>query len=231
MDYPGGFDVPAFPAGKRIVVSRLVGIAILSVFLVIVFIWGMIVWAEKSVTVHPFWVWVDNLTGQGLVVGHQHEEIKQVSATRTLQESVIAKFMRNWFLVTTEEVNTALWQSCERATECNPKNKTGIDSGKCALYCISGDDIFNRFIQDVVPAYQISVMAGEMLGLDMASLQISPVGDFTENGGMWKVRAVIKSSLANPIDILAYARVERNIDVYPQTLGYYIADFNAYKMN
>ena len=82
-----------------------------------------------------------------------------------------------------------------------------------------------------MPVYQISVMAGEMLGLDMASLQISPVGDFTENGGIWKVRAVIKSSLANPIDVLAYAKVERNIDVYPQTLGYYVADFNAYKMN
>ena len=231
LDYPGGFETPAFPAGKRIVVSRLTGIAVMSVFLAIVFVCSMILWAQKSVTVHPFLVSVDNLTGQWAVVGHQHEEIKQVSATRTLQESVIAKFMRNWFLVTTEEVNTALWQSCERETECNPKNKTGIDSGKCALYCIAGDNIFNRFIQDVVPVYQISVMAGEMLGLDMASLQISPIGDISESGGMWKIRAVIKSSIAKPINILAYAKVERDINNYPQTLGYFVADFNAYKMN
>lgn len=231
MEYPNGFDIPTFPAGKRIVATRVLGVATMVVFLAIVFMCSMLLWVQKSVTVHPFLVSIDNLTGQWSIVGHQHEEIKQVSTTRTLQESVIAKFMRNWYLVTTEEVNTALWQSCERETECNPKNKTGIDSGKCALYCIAGDEIFNRFIQDVVPVYQISVAAGEMLGLDMSSLQILPVGEITDAGGMWKIRAVIKSSTTKPINILAYARVERNMEKYPQTLGYFVADFNAYKMN
>lgn len=231
MDYPGGFEVPAFPAGKRIVVSRFVSVAIMVVFLLIIFVCGMILWTQRSVTVHPFLVSVNNLTGQWEIVGHQHDEIKEISATRTLQESVIAKFMRNWFLVTTEEVNTALWQSCDRATECNPKNKTGVDTGKCAIYCIAGDEIFNRFIQDVVPNYQISVTAGEMLGLRMNSLQIIPIGAIGEKGGMWQIRAVVESSIAQPINILAYAQIGRNPDLYPQTLGYYVADFNAYKMN
>ena len=231
MDYPGGFEVPAFPAGKRIVVSRIMSVATMVVFLLIAFVCGMILWAQKSVTVHPFLVSVNHLTGQWEIIGHQHDEIKEVSTTRTLQESVIAKFMRNWFLVTTDEVNTLLWQSCDRATECNPKNKTGVDTGKCAIYCIAGDEIFNRFIQDVVPIYQISVMAGEMLGLQMSSLQILPIGTISESGGMWQIRAVIESSLAKPINILAYAQVERNLDLYPQTLGYFVSDFNAYKMN
>lgn len=231
MDYPGGFDVPAFPAGKRIVVSRLTGITIMAVFLVIVFVCSMMLWAQRSVTVHPFLVSVNNLTGQWQVVGHQHEEIKYVAATRTLQESVLAKFMRNWFLVSTEDANSALWQSCERDAECNPKNKTGIDTGKCALYCISGDDIFGRFIQDVVPNYQNMASAGEMLGLNMSSLQITPVGSISDKGGAWQVYATIESSKNPPINILAYARIGRDVGLYPQTLGYYVADFNAYKMN
>lgn len=231
MDYPGGFETPAFPAGKRIVVSRLAGVAVMVIFLGIIFVCGMLLWAQRSITVQPFLVSVDNLTGQWSVVGYQNDTNKQVSATQTLQESVIAKFMRNWYLVTRDEVNTALWQSCERELECNPKNKTGINTGKCALYCIAGDDIFNRFIKEVVPVYQISVTAGEMLGLRNSSLLITPIGNISENGGLWKIRAVIESSIAKPINILAYAKVERNTDVYPQTMGYFVSDFNAYKMN
>ncbi len=200
-------------------------------FLLIIFFSGMILWAQKSVTVHPFLVSINNLTGHWEIIGHQHETIKHVSADRTLQESVIAKFMRNWFLVTTEEVNTALWQSCDRATECNPKNKTGVDTGKCAIYCITGDEIFNRFIQDVVPIYQISVTAGEMLGLNMQSLQISPISDISNQGGMWQIHAILESSISGPIKILAYAQISRDTEQYPQTLGYYVSDFNAYKMN
>ena len=33
------------------------------------------------------------------------------------------------------------------------------------------------------------------------------------------------------VDILAYASIIRNLEAYPQTLGYYIEDFNAYKIS
>ena len=32
MDYPNGYDVPAFPAGKRLAISRFMGIGILFLF-------------------------------------------------------------------------------------------------------------------------------------------------------------------------------------------------------
>lgn len=231
MDYPGGFDTPTFPAGKRIVVSRMFGVALMVLFLAIVFVCSMILWAQRSVTVRPFLVSTDKQTGQWEIVGHQHEDIKQVSAIRTLQESVLAKFVRNWFLVTSDEVNSVLWQSCDRQIECNPKNKIGIDTGKCAIYCITGDELFDRFIRDVVPNYQISVMAGEMLGVRMSSLRLVPTNDINENGGTWKIHATIESSIGKPIKILAYASVARNTELYPRTLGYFVSDFNAYKIN
>jgi hypothetical protein len=58
-----------------------------------------------------------------------------------------------------------------------------------------------------------------------------PIGEIKDIGGTWQVRATIITNASQQIDILAYAKVERNQDLYPQTLGYYIADFNAYKVN
>ena len=65
----------------------------------------------------------------------------------------------------------------------------------------------------------------------MSSVQMLPMGDVTEMGGVWQIRMTIKSKLYGPIQILAYANVLSNPELYPKTLGYYVADFNAYKLN
>ena len=59
------------------------------------------------------------------------------------------------------------------------------------------------------------------------SLQITPIGET----GIWQVRVDVLSSLnPEPIKIIAYANVARNTELYPRTLGYYVADFNAYRI-
>lgn len=252
MRYPDDFDTSSFPAGKQISVSRAVGIAIMVVFLLIICACGILLWAQKSAQIHPFLISINNITGQWQVVGHHHHDTKEITTTQALQESVIGKFLEYRFWITDVPVfNDNIWALCDRKTDCNPENKKGLDAQvcqemgldvetcatidmkteTCSLYCLSGDGLFSDFISDVIPAYQEYVQSGETWTPDMSSVQMLPMGDITEMGGVWQIRMTIKSSLHGSIQILAYANVLNNPELYPKTLGYYVADFNAYKLN
>ena len=232
MKYPDEFETPTFQAGKQIAVTRAVSVAIMSVFLLILFACGLLLWAQKSVHVHPFLVSVNEITGQWEVVGHQHTDIKEMSTVRTLQESVIGKFLEYRFFVTEDEnFNANIWQTCDRKIDCNPATKVGMDGEAYVLYCLSSDDVHDDFIKNVVPQYQLMVQSGEMWNLDTKSIQMTPISEITPTGAIWQVRATVNSSLFGPIKILAYANVSQNLELYPKTLGYYVAEFNAYKIN
>ncbi len=232
LEYPDEFETSTFPAGKRIAVARAMSIAIMVVFMLIVLACVFLLWVQKSAHVHPFLVSINNITGQWSIVGHQHTDIKEFTTAQTLQESVVGKFMRYRFLITDNSAfNTMLWQECDRSIDCNPSNKTDWESNICAFYCLSGDDEYNEFVANIVPGYQERMGMGETWSLDMSSLQMTPIGGFAEKGGVWQVRATINSNMFGPINILAYVNVGQNMGAYPETLGYYVSDFNAYKIN
>lgn len=228
MEYPSEFDVPAFPAGRRIAVSRAMAIATMAVFLLIICACGMLLWVKRSVTIHPFLISVNNITGQWEIVGHNHFRDKQMTADRTLQESVIGKFMRAWYRVgTNAERNAANWQKCDRTTVCDRENKAGRDTNACTLYCLTDNGLYGRFTGTVMPDYMARSAAGETLSLDTSSLQMTPL----DAKGGWQVRATIKSNISAPIKILAIVRVGNDKTTYRTTLGYYVADFNAYRID
>ena len=232
LRYPDEFNTPTFPAGPRIASTRVLSVAIMVVFLQIICACGLLLWTQRSAHVHPFLVSINNITGQWEIVGHQHGIMREMSTTQTLQESVLGKFVRNWFWIAeNQDVNTARWDKCDRALACSPENKTGVETGACGIYCLTGDDMFSRFNAVVKPEYQARIADSETWRVDMPSIQMTPIGDVGENGGTWQIRAKIISNKSAPIEILAYATVGRNTDAYPQTLGYYVADFNAYRMN
>lgn len=231
MDYPDGFEVPTFPAGKRIMFTRVTGIVTMVVFLLVLVMCGVVMWAQRSARIHPFLVSVNQITGRWEVIGHQHEEVREMSSTRALQESVIGNFVRNWFLVTENtDLNNVMWASCDRVTQCNPKNKTGIDTNQCAVYCIVNDELYDKFIKDIVPEYRQRIQSGKTLVCDMASLNINPIGAISDGGGMWLVQITLREGKNSRINIMGYAKIARNMDAYPKTLGYYVADFNAYNV-
>lgn len=231
MKYPDEFETPTFPAGKQIAVTRMVSVLIMSVFLLILFSCGLLLWAQKSVHVHPFLISVNEITGQWEIVGHQHTDVKEMSTVRTLQESVIGKFLEYHFFVTEDaNFNANIWQPCDRKQHCNPETRVGMASEACSLYCLSSDNIHDDFIKNIVPQYQQMFTTGEIWTLDTKSVEMTPISEITSSGGLWQIRAKINSSLFGPIKILAYANVLQNLELYPQTLGYYIAEFNAYKI-
>ena len=75
------------------------------------------------------------------------------------------------------------------------------------------------------------VADGETWSVSKTDFQIEPAGQISEYGGTWKILAMVKSNLYGDMKIVAFAKVARNTNSYPQTLGYYVADFNAYKVN
>ena len=233
MDYPNGFDVPSFPAGKRLAVARVAGVATMIVFLLIIFVCGMLGWAQRVSKVHPFLISVNNVTGKWEIIGHQHSEIKQLSAMQTLQEATVGKFIRNWFLIADKpKVNNAIWQSCNRSEQCNPQTKSGEDDGKCALYCLISDDLYDDFTNIVLPNYQDRARNGETWAANLSAMKLSPIGVITADGGVWQINVqIISSKTSTPIDVLAYAKVSRDMSLYPQTLGFYVTEFDAYKLN
>lgn len=235
LEYPDEFNIPTFPAGSRIATTRLVGVLVMVVFFLIVCSCGILLWTQRSIQNYPVLVSVNNVTGQWEIVGNygnQRGFVREISSTQSLQESVLGKFIRNWFWVSGKEaVNEVLWGKCDRVTECNPDNKAETDTRDCAIYCMSGDVLFDRFLQDVVPDYKNRVKLGQVLEPDMATLNMMPVGQITEMGGNWQFRVTVYINGTSAIDVLGYAQVARNTDVYPQTLGYFVEEFNVYKMN
>ena len=239
-EYPDDFDTATFPAGKQIAVSRAVCIAIMTAFLLIIFACFGVLWVQKSIKNHPFLVSINEITGQWTVVEHNHNNIKGMSTTQTLQESVLGKYIKRRFYLP----GATKWQYCDRSTDCVPEKKCNADGNcapeeitfdnadACALFCITGDTEYKEFMEMVIPQYLVFFNSGESWSIDMSGIQMTPISPISANGGIWQIKFTIISNMASEaVDILAYASIGKNIDAYPQTLGYYVEDFNAYKIN
>lgn len=207
-------------------------IGTMIVFLLIVFLCAMVFWASRSARIHPFLISVDNMTGTWAIVGHDHGR-KTMSATRTLQESVVGNVVRDWlFISDNPAVNDALWRTCDRTADCGAGDAEIARAGReCAIYCTVSDDLFSRFVYDVIPDYQARVAAGERWVMDMDTINIAPTSDVGISGGTWRVTASVVSNISAQMNIIAYVKVARNPRLYPRTLGFYVVDFNAYKLN
>lgn len=231
MDYPDNFETPAFPAGKRIAVSRVLAIAASVIFLLTVAVCGLIVWSEHSVRIHPFLISVDELTGQWAIVGHSHGD-RAISAWQALQESVIGNFAENWFEISLDtNTNNARWAECAVAKECGTNANRAYGDETCALACATNATVMQNFRQNIMPKYQLRSEMRETWTLNTSSMTISPIDPVSQNGGTWQIQATVMSNDSGPISVIAYARVARDKQIYPTTMGFYIADFNAYRLN
>lgn len=233
MQYPDNFDTPTFPAGRRIAISRFMAIGTMVAFIIAIFLCILVGWTVRSRNVDPLVISVDQTTGAWTVIGHSHGQF-EYSANHTLQESLVLEFARDWFTISADKnENVAKWNGdCDRATGCND-NRATINN--CAIYCACDDDVFRSFAETTLPQYQMRAEFGESWAVDMKTLRAEPVSEITNNGGKWRVRATVKTTQWTPggmadinMEIIAFIRVARSAANYPQTMGFYISDFNSY---
>ena len=227
MEYPGNFETPAFPAGKSIAISRVMAIGSLVLFVIIVFLCVMILWTAHSRRVSPIILSIDNASGQWVTVGAPRGPA-EYSAARALQESVVARFVMNWFLISTDGANGAIWARCERDT-C--ADRTMKSMRECAIYCASDDVVFDEFENDVVPGYRAHAAAGDRWRITPENLELVPLSRIGADGAVWRARATVQSLFSGPFDIVAFVHIARNVTDYPQTMGYYVSGFNAYRVD
>lgn len=230
MDYPNGYNVPAFPAGKQIAVSRFMGIGILVLFLILVCLGGLILWSVRSSKVDPFLISTNPITGEWTIVAHSHGDLEQ-SSDYAMQTAVIGNFIEKWFLLSADmDANSALWKQCDRIAYCATEEYVAYADSDCYIFCATGDGLYNYFAESIMPDYQERYKQGETLAVQMDGVRITPYGSITENGGSWMVQATVQSNLRGEMDIIAFVKIARNKNYYPKTFGFYVADFNSYKV-
>lgn len=227
--------MPTFPAGRRIAISRIMAIGVMVAFLISVFLCILIGWTVQSRGVDPFLISIDQTTGAWTIVGHSHGQF-EYSADRTLQESVVVEFVRDWFTISTDmNDNTAMWNaSCDRATQC--ANRVSGEPN-CAIYCACDENVFISFMERTLPNYVIWAQYGEYWTVNPTTIRAEPISAITSNGGKWRVSATVKTThwavdgmVDDDMEIIAFVRIARSAVNYPQTMGFYVADFNSYVM-
>lgn len=240
MDYPDGFNVPAFPAGSRIATSRAMGIGILSVCLLIIFTCGMILWAVAARTVDPFLISVNPITGNWEIVGHSHGQ-DEISQNHLAQMSTVNRFVQDWFYISPDDAsNDARWSTCNDEV-CIDSDNVIYGGNECSLFCMSDADLFTNFSENIVPGYIERAGRGIYWFVKPDTIQITKSGDITDKAGTWRVTATVMSNVGD-FQILAYANVVKgNIsnsvtdEIYPlnyvQTMGYKVTKFNSYRID
>ena len=118
-----------------------------------------------------------------------------------------------------------MWYGYEKRDECSADNRLA----RAEIFCASGEELYNYFIQTVVPDYQVRIADGETWSVDVNNIYLNEVY-VTDNGGTWRALAQVDSNTFGPIQIMAYIKLGRDTSLYPSTLGFYVADYNAYRI-
>lgn len=231
MKYPDDFNTPAFPEGKFVAVSRFMGTAVSCIFLLIVCVCGIIFWVKRTQELSPFLISINPNGERWTVVAHDNHR-SQIPAYYVLQESLLNRFVHDWFSISSDAtVNNARWAKCNRdSDECTGGSDN--NANMCAIYCVADKHVWESFETVVKPTFtELSSRDGDVWVVQ--SVSIKPVGKFesvTATGGFWKLDAVVQTTNGN-ILFSGFARTAYDGQDYPKTMGYYVSEFNTYRMN
>ncbi|MCL2369457.1 MAG: hypothetical protein FWC83_02160, partial [Alphaproteobacteria bacterium] len=124
--------------------------------------------------------------------------------------------------------NAINWCECDRVRCANTQSANG--DGRCVLCCNSDVRLHRMFMAEILPAHRYREYIGEEWHLNTSNAVISQIGRATDAGGTWRIVATLESNIERPRLVEIYIRVERNQTLFPLTLGYFVADFNAFNM-
>lgn len=232
MKYPDDFNTPAFPAGRFVAVSRFMAVMVVIVFFVCVCLCGIIFWAKRSQSVSPFLISINPNGARWTTVSFNCNKTS-VPAYYVLQESVLNKFIKNWFTISDNIfTNQANWSGeCTRnSPECT--KTTGDMVETCAIYCKSSDSVFDNFTKVVLPVFS-KLETDDAAVWDVVAINVKPLISqdvITEFGGLWHINVFVNTG-DDIVNFVGFARMAYDQVLYPKTMGYYVSEFNTYRMN
>jgi hypothetical protein len=228
LDYPNNYDIPSFPAGKTVAFSRSISIWISIVFFLIVAACGFILLGIHLKTNYPFLISIDPFTDEWTVVAYPKERKTEVQQYQVIQEKLARDFATNWFTIDSQQTNELRWKSCS-VEECAAAEQFRPDNIKCAISCKSSSTLFEDFSSKVVPWYNGLInQSSEKWTVERMLFTQNVV---SEKSSRWQVIADIKSNVRGTFKVLSFMEINRNVDLYPSTLGYYVQEFNAFRIN
>ena len=229
MKYPDDFNTPAFPAGKFVAVSRFMATAIMVVFFVIICLCGLIFWVKKTQDVSPFLISISPNGERWTMVAHDNHKA-EIPAYYVLQESLLNKFAHNWFTISGDaDINRATWANCTGTRQVCQEN---IDTNTCAIYCACDGSVFSSFERVVLPVYN-ELMNNNAAVWSVVDVRIAPVDSIDsikEQGGLWKLNVAVQTD-NGIVNFMGYARTGLDATQHAKTMGYYVTEFNMYRMN
>ena len=230
MNYPNDFDTPVFPAGKVIAFSRRVSIWISCCFLLIIFMCCFLLyfWSQKSN--YPFLISIDPITDEWSVVAYPGKTFKDTfEQSQIIQEKLVDDFVTNWFTISRDKNDNDLrWQECN-TNECSDAEQFNPQNIKCVLFCASDTELFKEFSTTVLPEYKARFsQRAERWTVVKKNIQLDRS---SEDNSIWQVVAVVHSSVNGVFNVLSFVTVSRDPESHPATLGYYVKDFNSYRIS
>jgi len=228
LNYPNDFDTPTFPAGKTIAFSRSVSIWISIVFFLIVVSCGLVLLLNSSKRNYPFLISTDPLTSEWTVVAYPEKDIK-ITRDKIIQETLVRNYVIYWFSINKNNmINEAMWQQCE-PSDCENPDQYNPKNYKCTLFCNSSEELFQQFYNKVLPEYRDRInQASEVI--NVVSQLITPPTDNNNKTFVWQSYVTLESSVNKLFNVLAFVELGYNPGTHPATLGYYVKDFNAYRI-
>ena len=228
MDYPNGFDIKSFPAGKTIAFSRSVAVWIAIVFFLIVAACGFILLGRHYKQNYPFLISVDPFTEEWSVITYPNKSQKEsIHQYQIVQEKLVRDFVTNWFTISGDmNENEERWQSCA-VEECADNEQFVPGNITCAISCKSADNVFESFNENVLPDYR--AYAGASGTWTVGRMLITPSA-VNQTSGTWQAVVSVQPALSAAFQALVFITIEQDQNKYPATLGYYIKEFNSYRI-
>ena len=235
MDYPKDFDTAAFPAGKGIALSRGIAVRISIVFFLILCACGLILFCRHFSGNYPFLISENPFTNEWTVVTYPGKQAtEKIPQYQIVQEKLVSDFIKNWFTISNNRMeNEMRWQECA-AVDCALPQQYNPNNKECTLFCMSDTKLFDVFKQKVLPEYTARVeQAKEQWDVEKNGYSVMFISPkiVTEKGSAWQVYTRIYSNINGYFNVLAFLTIDHSTDSYPATLGYYVKEFNAYRIN
>ena len=225
MDYPNGFDIGTFRAGKSIALSRIVAIWTAIVFFIIVVVCGLVLFSHHFTTNYPLIISIDSNTNEWKVVSYPDKKRETVTRYQVIQEKLIIDYVKDWFTISlNNENNFDRWESCVIEDCGTPEQFSPLNSNR-VICCKSSQTLYQNFVDNVLPVYKTIAKQNSRFWKPGRPQVVAVKVD--EWGSLWRGYISVKDSEAGGFGVLFFIQVAKSLTDYPATFGYYIEQFSA----
>ncbi len=184
----------------------------------------------KSKNNFPLLISADPLTSDWSIAAYP-EDTSKITTNQIIQENLVRKYVEYWFSINEDNsVNESLWKTCNNR-DCNSLERYDPMDTQCALYCSSSSELFQQFTEKIIPEYRDRIEQ-EFETMHVVAQLITPPAQAESASNIWQSFATIMSAQHGIVEVLVFLELGQDKKgKYPANSGYYVQDFNAYRMS